>query len=143
MKILIVCFSFSGNNRLLAEHLTGRLSADLCFIVEKKRRTILTIFLDMIFRREPIIEPLEKSPAGYDHVVLVSPVWESKVAHPMITFIKNEIAALSDYSFATFCGYARPGQAEMIAKELSALAGHPPKAVLELRTRDLVPGEEK
>lgn len=48
MRILIIYFSFSGNNRLLAEHLAKRIGCDICPIVEKKRRTMVTIILDNV-----------------------------------------------------------------------------------------------
>ncbi len=74
MRILIVCFSFSGNNRRLAEYLAQAIKCNICPIVEKKRRTMLTILLDMMFRREPKIEALEYSISNYDHIILVAPI---------------------------------------------------------------------
>ena len=59
MKILVIYFSYSGNNRLLAEYLGKRIGGDICPIVEEKRRTFLTIILDMMFNREPNIKNLE------------------------------------------------------------------------------------
>ena len=143
MKPLVIYFSFSGNNRLLAEHLAARIGCDICAVVEKKHRTMLTVLLDMMFKREPKIEALEHSPLNYDHVILVAPIWDSKLANPTKTLVKSERPALSDYSFISLCGYERSGQKESITKELSALAGHPPKAEAELRISDLLPPEKR
>lgn len=143
MKTLIVYFSFSGNNRLLAEHLAKRINCDAFPVVEKKRRTIITIFLDMLFRREPKIEDLECAASNYDRIVLVAPIWDSKLANPVKTLIKKEKAALCDYSFISLCGYERSGQKESITQELLALTGRAPKAVFELRISDLFPAEKR
>jgi flavodoxin len=143
MRILIIYFSFSGNNRLLAEHLAKRLNCDAFPIVEKKRRTIITIFLDLLFGREPKIEDLECATSNYDCIVLVAPIWDSKLANPIKTLIKKEKVALADYSFISLCGYERSGQKESITRELLALTGHAPKAVFELRISDLFPAEKR
>jgi hypothetical protein len=59
------------------------MGCDICPILEKKRRTIITIMLDMMFRREPKIQPLEFSVLNYDHIILVAPIWDAKLSHPM------------------------------------------------------------
>lgn len=142
MKILVIYFSFSGNNRLLAEHLSKRIGCDICAITEKKRRTILTIILDMLFKRESKIETLEFSVVNYDHIILVAPIWDSKLANPMKTLIKSEKTAFSNYSFISFCGYERSAQKENITKELSDLTSRSPKTVSELKISDLIPSEK-
>jgi hypothetical protein len=143
MRFLVVYFSHTGNNRLLAAEISHRLNCDRCAIVEKKRRTLLTIILDMMFRRIPRIEPLEKALAAYDHMVFVAPVWGSKVANPMQALIKRERENISHYSFITLCGYKRAGQLQGIEAQLSRLAGLPPVAVQELRVSELLPEERR
>jgi multimeric flavodoxin WrbA len=143
MKVLIIYFSFSGNNRLLAEHLATRLDCDICPIVEKRRRTAVTIMLDMIFRREPKLQPLKYSALDYDHIILVAPIWDAKLSTPMKALIKREKSALSNYSFISLCGYERAEQKENITQELLTLSGHSPRAVCELRLCDLFPAEKR
>lgn len=143
MKTLVIYFSHSGNNRLLAEHLARRLGCDICPIVEKKRRTGLTMLLDMMFRREPRIEPLPLLIADYDQTILVAPVWASRVASPMKSLVKREKNSLAHYSFITLCGYERPEQKERITNELTTLIGRSPHAVAELRLSNLFPVEKR
>jgi multimeric flavodoxin WrbA len=59
---------------------------------------MLTIILDLLFRRTPWIEPLDKAPREYDHIIFVAPVWDSKVANPMQALIKRERENISRYS---------------------------------------------
>lgn len=143
MKTVVVYFSHTGNNRALAEHLAGRLKADLCPIIEQKRRRWWTILFDMMFQREPLIEPLTVALADYDRVIFVAPVWGSMVASPLKSLIRQQKSALADYSYLTMCGYERPDQKERLTQELTTLVGHPPRAVTELRICDLFPAEKR
>lgn len=59
MKTLIVYFSFSGNNELLAKDVAKDLEADLLQITEPKKRGIFRIMLDMLFNRFPKINELK------------------------------------------------------------------------------------
>jgi len=125
------------------EHLAARLGCDICPITEKRRRTMFTIFMDMMFQRFPAIEAIQCSVADYDHVILIAPIWGSKVANPLKSFITQEKAGLADYSFISLCGHGTPEQHAAITQELTTLAGHPPSAVTELRIRELMPAEKK
>lgn len=109
MRILIIYFPFSGNNRRLAEYLVKEIQCDICPIIEKKRRTMVTFILDMMFKRYPKIEAIETPIANYDHTILVAPIWDSKVANPLKTLIRSEKNSLNNYSFISFCGFDRPG----------------------------------
>ena len=139
MRFLVVYFSYTGNNRLLATKVAERLNCELSEIVETRRRTGLTTVMDVLFLRTPKIEPLGKDVGDYDHVILVAPVWDSQVAHPMQALIKRERRLLSSYSFLTLCGYERPGQREKLDKQLSGLIGRPPGALQELKVCELLP----
>jgi len=143
VKILLVYFSHSGNNKLLSEELCRRLTCDVCAIAEKKRRTILTIILDMMLKRTPSIEPLRYRPSDYQHIVFVAPIWGSKVANPMAALIGREKASIAHYSLISLCGHGSPGQSESICRQLEDLSGQPPKRECELRISELMPEEKK
>ena len=139
MKPLIIYYSFSGNNELLAKHLASRLVCRAEAVVEKKQRRPITILLDMIFKRRPAIFALRASPADFDHVLLMAPLWNKGIAHPMGSAIRQVRDVLPDYSFVTLCGGERPGQHEHVWGELEKLAGKPPIHVWELHVEDVVP----
>lgn len=143
MKSLVIYYSYTGNNRLLAETLAARLSCDICPVIEARRRTGLTVLLDMLFRRTPPLQPLACLPAQYDHIILVAPIWNAKLANPMKTLVKREHAAFAEYSFLSLCGYERPKQKERITQELTALTGRAPRAVAELIIGALFPAEQR
>lgn len=143
MNLLIVCYSHTGNNRLLAEHLGRRLGARMAEIVEKRRRTGLTILLDLLFKRHPAIHAIGVSPKEFDHVLLMAPVWNMTVAHPMQSAITQLKGELDRFSFASLCGYERPGQPAHLARQIGRLAGRAPEHVWELHVCDLVPPADR
>jgi len=143
MKILIIYFSHTGNNRLLATELARRLPGDLYPVVEKRRRTLLTVFLDLLLNRTPAIEPLGIDLADGDHIVFVAPIWNSRVASPMAALLRREKASISSYSFISVCGHGRPGQQQSISAQLAELTGTPPVRECELRISALMAPAQK
>lgn len=143
MRVLILVYSFTGNNRHLALHLANRLGAAVEEVRERRRRTVLRVVLDMMFRRRPAVHAIDADPAAFDHVLLIAPIWDMNVAHPMASAIRSLSGRLGAYSFVTLCGYVREGQPARITRDLTALAGHPPETVDELFIGNLFPAEAR
>ncbi|KAA5539962.1 flavodoxin family protein [Adhaeribacter rhizoryzae] len=140
MKNLIVFYSFSGNNRLLAQHLQKMLDADLREIVEPSPRTGFRILLDVLFRRTPkIIAPVIDW-QQYNHVFLIAPIWAGRIATPLKAFLRLSKQHLLHYSFISLCG---SGHNKKLRKELTQLTGMEPEFILELLVNDLLPPEKK
>ncbi|MBQ0734715.1 flavodoxin family protein [Aquimarina celericrescens] len=130
MKTLIVYFSFTGNNELLANAMGRDLEADVLQITEPKKRGMFRIMTDMLFNRFPKIDTLKISWKKYDRIVLMAPIWNYLIAHPMKSFIKNNKESLKSYSFITLCS-GRDTQKEKIAKQLKKLVRYEPQAIIE------------
>jgi hypothetical protein len=139
----IVYFSHQGNNKVLANYLSHRIDCGIVPIVEVKKRTGLTILLDLLFGRMPRIQTIHRAFREYDHVILVGPVWGGKIAAPLRTFLRLYCEQLHDYSFIALCGYEVPGQRAALSAELARRVGRPPHAVAELRVSDLVAPEKR
>ncbi|GEO07113.1 flavodoxin [Adhaeribacter aerolatus] len=140
MKTLIVYYSFSGNNRLLAQHLQKKLSTDLQEIAEQKSRNGFSILLDVLFRRTPkILEPAITWPQ-YSQLIFLAPIWAGRIASPLKAFIRLTKQHLPQYSFITLCG---TGHNKNLRKELTQLTGKEPEFILELMVNDLLPPEKK
>lgn len=142
MNTIVIYYSFTGNNATLAAELVQRLHCECFRITEFRRRTGLTILLDLLFKRQPRLRPAERDLRQYDQVVLVAPVWGGKLATPMAAFIEREKANFRAYSFLTICT-GPSGQLEKIGAQLLGLAGQPPLALAELRVNDLLPPEHR
>lgn len=142
MKTLIVYFSFSGNNKLLAKDLAKDLKADLLQITEPQKRGMFRIMLDMLFNRFPKINEMNILWNDYQHIVLIAPIWNYIIAHPMKTFIKKNEEYLKNYSFITLCS-GRDMQKDKIAAQLKKLTCYKSKAILEFETRTFITPEQE
>jgi flavodoxin len=142
MKPLIIYYSHTRNNQALALELQKRLQCDIEQITELKKRTGFTILLDLAFNRNPSIKNLNVSLEQYDHVVLIAPIWASKIASPLKSFLTLKGDSLKKYSFITVCSGV-DGQEVKIKKQLIKLTGKEPAQVLELKIRDLLAPEQK
>ena len=143
MAVSIVCYSNTGNNLVLAEHLANLLECGIAHITETRRRSWLRTLLDVGLGRAPRIEPLPVDLRAYRHVVLIGPVWASRLASPLRTFLAQHRHELDEYSFITLCGYAHPGQKRRLTDELTRRVGHAPRAICELPVAELLPRRQR
>jgi flavodoxin len=142
MKTLIVYYSNTHNNELLAHDLQKKLACDILKIEEVKKRTGMTILLDLLFARTPTLRPHALSLDSYSNFILVAPIWAGKIASPLRAFLRAEKKYMKRYSFLSLCGGVT-GQAEKIGKELLALLQVAPNAIVELWINDLLVVERK
>lgn len=140
MKTLIAYFSFSGNNEMLAKELQNMVRGDLYQIRERRKRSGISIFLDVLFKRVPKIEKPDIAINQYDHVIIVGPVWAGRIANPVKSFLKLEKDNLRDYSFISLCGN---GGNKHLRQELTSLSGKTPVSIMELPVNDLLPVMKK
>lgn len=142
MKTLIVYYSHSGNNQMLVDDLQKRLQCETLKIVESKRRKNLTILLDIVFNRTPYIQPTNKELGLFDHVIFVAPIWASRLATPLKSFLIVQKNSIKRYSFITVCS-GTANQKRKVEDELIRLLGNPPVIVTELWINDLLPADQK
>ena len=141
MKTLIAYYSFSGNNETLAQALKKNIDCDIFKIEEARRRSWFTILLDLMFDRMPAIRFTPFSLAEYDLVICIAPIWASKIAAPLKTFLNSEKDKIKEYSFITVCGGAS-GQVEKIEKQLTDIVGKKPCSIAELWISSLPQGKK-
>lgn len=125
MRLVILYYSFTGNNRLLAETLAARIGCPAIEVIEQGKRRPFQIAIDLLFRRFPRIRPIDLP--AHDHVLVVAPLWNRWIAHPMRTALKALGPEIGAYSFASLSGGERPGQVEFVADQLEKLTGAPPR----------------
>lgn len=142
MKTLIVYYSFTRNNELLAKTIQQRLNCDIYRIEEVTKRTGFKILLDLILDRTPRIKPHPNSVSAYEQCIFVAPIWAGRIASPLKTFLLQEKDHIKRYSFITVCSGA-PQQKEKLAKSLTGLLGKEPGQVRELWINALLPEGKK
>ena len=155
MRVLILVFSLTGNNRLLARHLAERMRAErmgaerMEVEVEEVRerrllpRIKLTIGLDLLFRRRPRVHPVRAAVEDVDMVLIAAPVWDARLAHPMASALRGLRGRLRACALVTLCGWAREGQADALLAEVAALTGIAPDPVVQIIVGDLVPPADR
>lgn len=141
MKTLIVYYSFTHNNELLAMHLKRLLSCDVLKIEPIRPRNFLRIFLDIFLNRLPDIQQPALNVASYDNFILIAPIWAAKIASPMRRFIFDQKHLLRRYAFITVCGGGNAKQRDAIVKQLTTGLTSPPISVVELPVTDLLKGK--
>ena len=137
MSNLIVYYSFSGNNRLLANYLQEKLGYDLYEIKERGHRSMFKILFDLVFSNDPSVKTPSVDFGDYDHVILIAPIWASKIGTPLKSMIKSQRENIHSYSFISFCGYEKVGQKTKIAGQLTDLIGKRPESIFEIKVSDL------
>ena len=138
MSILILYYSRSGNNRVLARQLAVRLGATLEEVKTRFWYPLPRMIWNMRNGRHPGVRPLRTDPAQFDHVLVVGPLWDMHVAFPLAAALQVNRATIGRYDFVTLCGYVRDGQPEAVRAQLAEFLGHPPVHQLELHVGDLM-----
>jgi len=114
MAKLVVCFSLTGNTRLIAKTIAKEIGADFTELVPVQQYPLRGAWLyikggkEAVFKSEPELERGLVDYAYYDVIVVGTPVWAGSMAPPIRTFLKSE--AVKGKLVHVFCTYgASPG----------------------------------
>ncbi|MFZ5941248.1 MAG: NAD(P)H-dependent oxidoreductase [Bacteroidota bacterium] len=140
MKTVVISYSYTGNNAVLAAELAARLGARHVEVRETKNRTLFTIILDVLFNRRPGVE-VDLSEAGSaDHVIFVAPVWLGAVAAPMRAVFDRLREKVKVYSLVSFSAGA-DGPNTGLEKDLVRRMGRRPVLVLNPLITEFLPAD--
>lgn len=143
MAVLILVYSRSGNNALLARALAARLNARIEEVRPRGWYPLLRMIWQMRRGTRPRIRPLGVDPAAFEQVLVMAPLWDMKLAFPMAQALGQHRDTIGRYDFVTLCGDQRDGQPDAVRAELAALVGHPPVHQMELHVGDLLPAKAR
>ncbi|WP_063936349.1 flavodoxin family protein [Caballeronia temeraria] len=128
-KVLVVCFSRSGNTRALGASLAERLHADFEAIDEPVDRSgplgYLRCLVDAVFARSVRIGASSYDVAQYDVIVIGTPVWAGTVSAPVRAWLALHRRKLPHVAF--FCTQHMRGDASTF-RDMTKLAGRQPIA---------------
>jgi len=141
MKTLIVSYSLTGNNAMLARHLGGALGADVEELVVERGMGNFALALDAMFTRAPAIAAPGHDPADYDLIVCAGPIWMGKIASPIRSYVKHHASSLKRVAFICICGGAL-GTNPKVPAQLERLTTSRPIAVTQLYINDLLSPEQ-
>ncbi len=93
-KKLVVYFSMTGNTQFIAETIAEAVGADLLELKPVKPypagfMRYLIGGMQAMFKFKPALQPLDKNPADYDLWFIGTPVWASRNAPPLNTFLSQ------------------------------------------------------
>ena len=138
MKSLVVFYSRTGTTRIVARAIADNLKGDLEEIRDLKNRKGALGFVisckDGGMKKCAEIGPLEKDPAGYDLVLVGTPVWANSMACAVRTWLREKKDALTNVVF--FCTTGKSG-IETCFKHMEEESGKKPVAVLGLTTKEV------
>lgn len=95
MKTIVIYYSLNGNTKSAAERIAAQLGCETAAIEpvkpipEKGFKSFLLGGKQAMFGERPEIKPLGIDPKDYDLIVLGTPIWASKCAAPVWTFVNE------------------------------------------------------
>jgi flavodoxin len=136
-SILVVCYSYTGNSRRLAQLLASQRGWPLGEITDTASRGALRCVLDSLLRREPPIHYRGPNPADFRTVVLISPIWAYRLAGPMRSFVAQHHARLRRVAVISTMGGAGASNA---VEEIARLLGRTPILTAAFTVREIEDG---
>ena len=103
MKNLVVFYSWTGSTRVAARELARIMGAELIEIEEKKpRKSFMGSAFAAIMNMKSPIKPLSISAQEYDNILIGTPVWASRLAPAINTFLSTvDLRGKNVYLFVT------------------------------------------
>lgn len=138
MKSLVVYYSRSNITKKLAENIASKINADIEEIVPKVNYQGKIGYVrggkDAISEKIIDLEQLKYDPNDYDIVYLGAPVWASKAANPLISYIKQNEGKFSNVKF-----FATAGSSgfESAFEQLEKYVSLKPQSTLALTTKEV------
>lgn len=121
MKSIIIYYSHTGNNALLAEETAKTLGIESFRLTEKEKRTTKTIVKDMIFHRKSNFVSYPQNIDEYDMVIFMGPIWMFNIPSPLKTYFKIVKKKIKKYAYISISGGAlgpNPGIPKQLVKRL-------------------------
>lgn len=138
MKSLVVYYSRTNITKKLAEIIASKTNADIEEIKPKVnyqgRLGYARGGKDAIQAKIIDLEPLKYNPQDYDVVYLGAPVWASRAANPLISYIKQNEGKFPNVRFFLTAGGSG---FESSFKQIEKFVGKTPQKTLALTTKEV------
>ncbi len=138
MNSVVISYSWTGNNRALADSVAKELALEHIRVTEAKTRTMGSIFQDLIFNKTPGVGPVPESLENYRLLLLFGPVWAGRAATPLRTYFKRIKNSPCNYAYISISGGADNSNPKL-ADDLKKRTGKEPAALIDLHIADLLP----
>ena len=139
--ILVVCYSYTGLTRRLAQLLCSHHGWPLGEILDENPRGgaggTWRCIVDSMLRRHPEVRYFGPDPGDFHTVVLMSPIWLYRLAGPMRSFIATHREALRRVAVISTMG---SGGASNAVGEIAHMLGRSPILSDAFTTREIEDG---
>lgn len=138
MNIVIISYSYSGNNSAFAGCVAKKLSAEHIEVSLEKHTSLFgTVMMDMLFGRTPKVKPAPDLIKQYDLVLFAAPVWMGSAASPLRAYFNYLKEYPVPYGFLSVSGGADGGNSRL-AEELLKRTGQKPVLLIDMGIADLL-----
>lgn len=103
MKVLVVYYSNSGNNKYLAEKIAKKTNGDIQSI-EPRLNAVPFVMLFSVSKISMGIKPIRYKVKEYDRVVVCGPIYMGLLISPLRAFISKYKRDIKKLFFVTCCG---------------------------------------
>lgn len=104
-KILLIYYSRTGHTEKIMKYLSEKVEGELVEIKEDKDRSGIIGYIksaiDNVKKNQPKIKPIECNLVDYDKIIIGTPVWVSKMAAPVRTFLTQHKDDIKEAVFIT------------------------------------------
>lgn len=115
MKTAVIFYSMHGNTAYVAKKLTEKLRADIIEITpvkafpDKGFKKFLWGGKSAVMAEKPKLNPYEFNADDYERIVIGFPVWASRIAPPIRTFVEENKTELSQKAVSAYACQAGSG----------------------------------
>ncbi len=142
MKTVVISYSRTGNNQILAKAIAAGLSAEHVTITMPGEKSFFSIGMDMLFNRTPKVNTTQENHVDFQNVVFVGPVWMGQIASPLRAPVRKHRNSLQQYAFVSISGGA-DGPNTKLTAELKKRIGKDPVSVVNFLIAEMLPADPK
>ena len=108
MSTAIIYYSLNGNSEMVAEKLAAKLDADIIRLEPDKAypdrgaKKFLWGGKSAVMGEMPVLKPYEFDASKYDKIILGFPVWASRPAPPLCTFLNEHKGQIKGKKISAF-----------------------------------------
>jgi flavodoxin len=108
MKTLVVYYSRTGNTKMIAESISNALNCDIEEIIDTEKRSGIIGYIKSGYEvsrgKLSEIKESKRDLSQYDLLIIGTPVWASKMAVPVRSYLKNNMDKIPLLACFSTCG---------------------------------------
>jgi flavodoxin len=138
MKALVVYYSKSGNTREIGQNIAREIQCDIEEIYDTQNRSGIIGYIKSAYQANrgklTTIKPMEKDPSNYDLVIIGTPIWASRPAVAVTTYLTENKDKFKDVAF--FVTYGGSGFKKTI-QTMEKIIGTKPVQTMGIRAKEI------